>query len=179
MPNYKNAKIYAIKSFQTDKIYIGSTCERLRRRLYNHKSKYKQYLNSKFHFVYSFEIIKYPDAYIELLEKYPCNDKAELHKREGECIKENNCVNKNIAGRKKEEYYKERNLKKIKCYCGGSYVIRNKKTHIKTKKHKQWVYDCECGRSYLRCHKARHLKSSIHKRKLEEKLKEEKLKKDI
>ena len=28
MPNYQNAKIYVIKSIDTNKIYIGSTCQR-------------------------------------------------------------------------------------------------------------------------------------------------------
>ena len=42
---------------------------------------------------------------IELLEKCPCNDKDELRKQEGGCIRELNPVlNKQIAGRTNKEY---------------------------------------------------------------------------
>ena len=39
--DYKNGKIYTIRSFQTDKYYIGSTCTMLSKRFSNHKSNYK------------------------------------------------------------------------------------------------------------------------------------------
>ena len=42
MPDYSKAKIYAIKSDQLDKIYIGSTCRPLNIRFNEHKSKKKQ-----------------------------------------------------------------------------------------------------------------------------------------
>jgi len=112
MVNYKNSKIYTIRSHQTDLIYIGSTCNELRKRLYQHKAHYKSYLNGKRNYVTSFEIIKYDDAYIELYEKYPSNDKIELRKREGELIRELNCVNKRIPCRSKKEWEKN-NREKI------------------------------------------------------------------
>ena len=94
-----NGKIYAIKSNQTDKVYIGSTIRPLNRRLDGHKSDYKSYLNDKFSYVTSFEIVKFEDCFIELLEEVMCQDKIELHKIEGQYIKEMKCVNKNIPGR--------------------------------------------------------------------------------
>jgi predicted GIY-YIG superfamily endonuclease len=45
--DYKNGKIYAIRSHQTDEIYIGSTTQSLSKRFSNHKSKYKLYLEKK------------------------------------------------------------------------------------------------------------------------------------
>ena len=117
--DYKNGKIYAIRSHQTDQIYIGSTCSPLSKRLYQHKANYKGYLNKKYHYASSHEITQYDDAYIELLEECPCENKIQLYKKEGELIRENNCVNKHIAGRtikeNKREYY-EQNKDKIKEY---------------------------------------------------------------
>ena len=111
--DYKNGKIYTIRSHQTDKFYIGSTTTPLSKRLSGHKSHFRAYLDGKYHNVTSFEIIKYGDAYIELLEEFPCNNKMMLHKREGECIRrEPNCVNKVVVGRTRKEYYDE-NAEKI------------------------------------------------------------------
>lgn len=90
--NYKNGKIYAIRSYQTEEIYIGSTTQTLTKRLSSHK---RNICNSKL-------ILQYPDAYIELIENFPCNSKEELNRKEGEHIRANNCVNKE-AGRTPEE----------------------------------------------------------------------------
>src|SRR2546430_243205 len=93
--NYQDGKIYAIRSYQTDSVYYGSTTQTLTERLSLHKSDYKRYLNGNFHFITSFEILKYDDCYIELVEEYPCESKNELEKREGAVIKANNdAVNK-------------------------------------------------------------------------------------
>jgi len=122
--DYKNGKIYAIRSYQTDDIYIGSTCSPLSKRFYEHKKCYERYLKCKYENVSSFEIIKYEDAYIELIEKYPCNDKTELRKREGEYIRQMECVNKVIPGRKRKEWRKD-NRDKIK-QQNKQYKIDNK-----------------------------------------------------
>ena len=101
MNKYQNGKIYTIKSPNTDKIYIGSTTQKyLSSRLAQHKAHMKGNI-----FVSSSEIIKCGDAYIELIEMFPCNNKMELDKREGEIQKaHDNKVNKAIAGRTKKEY---------------------------------------------------------------------------
>ena len=59
---------YAVRSYQTDEIYIGSTLGTLRQRLYKHKQDLKQYNKGKFHYVTSYEIVKYDDAFIEMIE---------------------------------------------------------------------------------------------------------------
>ena len=101
MPDYKNGRIYAIRSHQTDQIYIGSTTQTLAERLRCHK----KIINTKN--CSSKLILEHEDAYIELIELFPCNSREELNKKEGEHIRSNNCVNKNIAGRTKTEYQKE------------------------------------------------------------------------
>jgi hypothetical protein len=95
--DYKNGKIYAIRSHQTEQIYIGSTTQPLTKRLNAHKAKN---CNSKL-------ILQYEDAYIELIETYSCENREQLNKREGEHIRANNCVNKLIAGRTQKEYLED------------------------------------------------------------------------
>lgn len=112
LSRYENGKIYSIRSHQTDKYYIGSSCNDLCKRLFVHRSKYKKYLNDKCHYVSSYEIIKYDDHYIEVIEDYPCKSKRELEKREGELQRQykNDIVNNRNAHRtseQREEYYKQ------------------------------------------------------------------------
>jgi len=92
MVNYQEGKIYKIVSYQTDKIYIGSTCKTLLcQRFAQHKNYYKQWLknNPKYHKITSFELLQYNDAQIILLENFPCNNKNELHAREYQLIQDN------------------------------------------------------------------------------------------
>ena len=113
MPNYQNSKIYAIKSYQTEYIYIGSTTRPLSERMSEHRKGYRYYLKGSLkNPSKSIEILKYDDCYIELIEKYPCSDRTELNKKEGEHIKNNKCINRCIAGRTKKEWY-EKNKDKI------------------------------------------------------------------
>jgi hypothetical protein len=101
MINYQNGKIYAIKSYQTELIYIGSTTRPLSHRLGQHRTYYKN--NTA---ISSKEILKYPDYYIELIELFQCNSREELEKQEGMHIRKNIniCVNCCIAGRTKKEW---------------------------------------------------------------------------
>ena len=100
--DYKNSKIYAIKSNSTDKIYIGSTTQKLSKRFSQHKSFFKKNIYHSS----SFEMFLLGDCYIELVELFPCSCKEELLKKEGEIIQKYNdkIVNKKIAGRTKKEY---------------------------------------------------------------------------
>jgi hypothetical protein len=49
--------------------------------------------------------------YIELYEYYPCNNKPELDKREGQITRQIGNINKFVAGRTKKEYYYENHEK--------------------------------------------------------------------
>ena len=100
MPNFSQGKIYMIWSPHTEKIYVGSTTQSLSSRFSAHKGKTR--CSSK-------EIMEFPETKIELIEEYPCENKKELNKREGEVIRENKdkCVNKRIAGRTTKEFLKE------------------------------------------------------------------------
>lgn len=108
MPDYKNAKIYKIVSNITNDVYIGSTCSPLSQRLSEHRRKYTQYLNGKFHYMTSFKVLETNDYCIVLIEDYPCERKENLHARERSFIQGcNNCVNTIIPMRTRKEYYEQ------------------------------------------------------------------------
>ena len=134
MPNYQNSKIYVLRSHQTEKIYIGSTCNELRKRLHSHKTQYRRFNNKKYNIYYtSYEILKFDDCYIELYEKYPCTDRNELNKREGEIIRSLDCVNKVIAGRTRKQYNID-NKEYLKKY---HQIYREKNKEIIKKRQKE------------------------------------------
>jgi hypothetical protein len=142
---YNTAKIYTIRSNSTDKYYIGATTCSLAQRLGQHKAQLKMHLKGNGSRCSSFEILKHPDAYIELLENINCNNKEELNKREGELQREhiNNLINTKMEGRTRTEYYND-NIEQITAHketkkrcdiCDRSYRIDNWVHHAKTKKH--------------------------------------------
>lgn len=78
--NYKNGKIYCIRSPNTDMIYIGATAQvRLCNRMKSHRKSSNRTTSRK--------IIQAGDAYIELIENFPCNSKEELNAREAYFIR--------------------------------------------------------------------------------------------
>ena len=84
---YENGVIYVIRSPNTRRVYIGSTCTTLCKRFYQHRIQFDSYLRGGKNFISSFDIIMAGNAYIELLEAYPCKTKQELTRREGELIR--------------------------------------------------------------------------------------------
>jgi predicted GIY-YIG superfamily endonuclease len=55
--DYKNGKIYCIRSHKSNDVYIGSTTQPLHKRFYHHKNNYKYWKNGKYHYVTSFKLI--------------------------------------------------------------------------------------------------------------------------
>ena len=100
--DYQKGKIYSLRSSHSDEVYYGSTIQKLSVRKAKHIYDYKRYLAGKYHYVSSFNVIKYDDCRIVLEEAYPCNSKAKLEKREGEIIREKTCINKLIPGKLKK-----------------------------------------------------------------------------
>ena len=143
-------KIYIIRSHQTEDVYYGCTTQKyLSARFSCHKMDYIRWLNKQRNFITSFEIVKYEDAYIELVEEVEYETKEELKAREGFYIRNNNCINKTIPDRtgkewrqtnyennkeviseKKKEHYqinKEKIIKKQKEYYEKNKDIINEK----------------------------------------------------
>ena len=141
---YQNAKIYRIVSDQTNMIYIGSTIDKLNKRLTNHICNYNKYLNGNKMYCSSYEILKYDDYKIELIELYPCDNKNELHEKEQYYLTfyKDICVNKQKAytGLTKIEYNKERyqnNKDKIQEYKKEYYQLNREKLLERNRKYKQ------------------------------------------
>ena len=87
-------KIYKITSRETPRCYIGSTIQKIETRFSEHKSTYKKWIKGTYGYCTSFEIIKFFDCSIELLEeiKQPTDD--ELLTKEKEYInKTDMCTN--------------------------------------------------------------------------------------
>ena len=102
MPDYQNGKIYTIRCKSDNTlIYVGSTSTTLSRRLAEHKSKSKKYNTRK---IYQSVNGNWDDWYIELYEVYPCENKEQLNKREGEITRAIGTLNMTIAGRTLKEY---------------------------------------------------------------------------
>jgi hypothetical protein len=116
MPNYQRGKIYRIISPSKNLVYYGSTIQSLGKRIADHLCNLNRYSNniSKTYYL-SFLVLECEDYKIELVENYPCNNKQELCKKEGEYIKANECVNKNVAGRTMKEWRQDK-ADKIKQY---------------------------------------------------------------
>ena len=133
--DYKNGKIYKITDIAYTKMYIGSTCQPLSKRFTNHKALFKLWKDGKHNKVSSFDLFEefgIENCKIELIENYECNCKDELQKKEGEHIKNNDCVNKCIPCRTQKEYYVD-NKNKIKEY----YVDNKNKICEKIKEYQQ------------------------------------------
>lgn len=115
MVNYQNGKIYAIRSYKGDKVYVGSTSKKyLSSRMAAHNGDFKKWsLGKKSSCCSSRELFNeygVENCYIELLELFPCNSREELNTRENHFIRTLNCVNKNKAftsPEEKAEYYVE------------------------------------------------------------------------
>lgn len=145
MPDYQKGKIYKLWSPQgtEEEVYYGSTIDDLRKRKNHHKNT--NFCNSRILFE------KYDDIRIELVEEYPCNSKAELLKKEGEYIKNNKCLNRNIPTRTPKEWYND-NKNYVKEYKKNYQQINKEELAKKQKnykdKNKEFLKEkitCECG----------------------------------
>ena len=134
MPNYQDGQIYTIRC-RTDNtlIYVGSSTMTLSRRLAYHRITGK---TSKTAF-YTCVNGKWDDWYIELYEVYPCENKQELCKREGEIIREIGTLNSKISGRTDKEWQLD-NPDKVKLKAQRYYQnnpdkikLANQKCHQK------------------------------------------------
>ena len=190
MQRYEHGKIYKIVDVGLNKCYYGSTTEPLSKRMERHRRCYKQYLesgkvdtNSRILFSeYGIENCK-----IFLVEDFPCDTKEQLLRREGEYIRNNACVNKQVAGRTHKEYHDEFNdyLKvkqreriqrnKAQIRAQSKEYRETEKEHIKERgklyyqQNKESILEkqskpfyCDCGATCVWGRKARHFRTKKH-----------------
>lgn len=163
MVNYQNSKIYKITDVSYTKCYIGSTCKKLCQRMSGHRSRYRAWKDGKETGMTSFILFEefgVENCKIELVENYPCNSKEELHKREGEHIKNILCVNKiNPNNKNDAEYHKQYridNADKIK-----QYKMDNKE-HIKLLLHEYHQENKEAISEYKKQYRLENMEKIKH-----------------
>jgi hypothetical protein len=103
MPDYQKGKIYTIRCRTDDElIYVGSTIMTLSKRLAEHRyaSVNKQKTGKRFYK----DVENWDDWYIELYEEYPCENKQQLNRKEGEIIRKIGTLNIRIEGRTQKEW---------------------------------------------------------------------------
>lgn len=138
MPDYSNGKIYIVRSPHTEEVYIGSTVSTLSKRMGQHREKFNLWKKGEHHYFTCFKLIDLGDAYIELIEEYPCENKNQLERREGQIMRETvNCVNIQIAGQTKKEYRVDN--KEIISEKAKEYRVDNKESILA--KHKEYYED--------------------------------------
>lgn len=122
-------KIYKLVGYGLT--YYGSTNSSLGTRKSHHKNCYKRFLEGKDNRNTALDILEKGDDWdIFLVEEV--EDEDQLLKREGFYIKNNECVNKRVAGRTKKEYYED-NEEKIKAY--KSKWAKDNRERLKQKYH--------------------------------------------
>ena len=189
---YQRGKIYKLISNQTDDVYYGSTIENvITNRLSKHRIDYRRWINNKSHYVTSYEVVKYDDCKIILVENFPCNTKYELTAREQYYIESNKCINKNKAptGLTVKEYNKEyykndyenrserlkRNEEHIKEVSKKYREIHMEEIHLKLRKYyednkekiqekRRKNFTCNCGSKITTSNILRHEQSKKHMR---------------
>lgn len=180
MPDYALGKIYRIISPNTDRIYIGSTCEpRLTRRLSSHVVQYKRWVAGTSYHTSSSVIIAAGDYNIELIELYPCSHHADLRVREQHHIRENagtvcnanrayadDDETKEMLSRYRAAHADEINRRSALYRAANPDRCRRHAAEYaaahpqRRRKH----ITCECGGRYTLEHKQVHLRSGKHTR---------------
>ena len=145
---YLEGQIYKISSYsRPDLVYIGSTCKSLNQRLSGHLSSFNRFIKGKTKkCLSSFEIIKLGDYHIDLIEKFPCENRTQLLCRETYFIRTMVCVNNRVSYRTEEER-KADDVRQCREY---------------QKEYDKIIDTCECGYVYKRNYKSTHIKSRIH-----------------
>jgi hypothetical protein len=187
MPDYSKGKIYTIRNRDDyTKIYVGSTIQTLAVRFGGHKRRSND--NKKNHYKLYVEVNNnWSNWYIELYEEYPCNNKEELLKKEGEVIRLIGTLNTVIPGRTDKEYREDtkeikreydllyrtinkdkRNAKKKEYYENNKDLLNSKRRDNYYKnieknleKNKEKIM-CDCGCEITKINLKRHLQSKKH-----------------
>ncbi len=159
---YEKGKIYTIRCRTDDKlIYVGSTIQPLAVRWGGHKAVCKMEKH-KNRLIYKTINENWDNWYIELYEEYPCENKEQLNKREGEVIRQIGSLNVCIPNRTTKEwrfdnkdkinqYYQDKQqdiLKQKKEYyiANRDKILKSKKVYYNDNKN---IISIKCKERYL------------------------------
>jgi hypothetical protein len=118
----KKNVIYAIKSYQTELYYIGNTFDKLNKRMCSHRQKFHGYWKTK-KYSPAFDILRYEDAYIEIIENHSGTSRYALAEKQRDYIRKNKEFVVNAIVGKSQDHKEE--LMKI---SKQRYDEKNKKT---------------------------------------------------
>ena len=175
MPDYSKGKICKIFNSIDDEIYVGTTIEKLSKRMAHHRGcvNMDKYNGKLYQHMRSLGVDQF---YIELVEIFPCETIEELLAKEGEWIMKIGTLNMKVSGGTKQEtdkHYYNKNRATIdeqqKLYYENNREIikQNVKEYrevnldiVKAKQAEKIT--CECGCKITRSHISHHRKSSKH-----------------
>jgi hypothetical protein len=165
-------KIYSLVSSKTKYVYIASTQGTLESKLAVHKTHYDLWADSEATYHCSFELLKFPDCDIKLLEEctnMSLNEKASLIQKWIDAT--DFCVNRLDAQeydrtKAKAILVKESKLKNMRQTYNEKtkqkrleYIEKNRE---KIKAFQNTKCSCECGGSYTKANKSNHMSTKKH-----------------
>lgn len=132
MVNYNDTIIYKLccKNPEIKDIYVGHTCNHLRR-----KHEHKKACNNSNRKDYNYHVYKFirdnggfDNWHMVMIEEYPCESKLQAERKEREYIENLNAtLNRQIPTRKQME--------KFECECGLTTNSSHQARHRRTNKH--------------------------------------------
>jgi hypothetical protein len=171
MTKYEKGMIYKLvkkDDFDNNNIYIGSTCNIIKRRYY-HKAACLNENNSRYNmklYIFIRENGGWDNWIITPVESYPCNNKRELEIRERYYIEtfkaKLNIVIPTRTDKEYKKYYTDKYKEKILYYnkkYAAEYRIKNKE---KVEEYKKKRVICECGCEVSNDGISRHKKTDKH-----------------
>ena len=105
---YAHALIFTIRSkSQKDKYFIGGTVQQLSQKMHTYRKEFNKLKPDAEYISPLNKLLGADDAYIELLESFPCKNKLELDKRIGELIREHSAAINHISDPKPKKPKKD------------------------------------------------------------------------
>ena len=174
MVNYKKSIIYKLccKDVNIKEIYVGSTCNQLRKRKNKHKSDCNNE-NSNIYNSYVYKFIRQNSGFenwsMIIIENYPCENKRELEKRERYFMEVLNSTLNSYkpftTEEEKKEQVKQRyenNKTEIKDYQDKNKDKIKEQQKEYNEKHKKERYNCICGSNIRLVDKKKHFRTTKH-----------------
>ena len=136
--NFNNGKIYKITNNINNEVYVGSTCDILRKRFNIHKLQITQESKKNRPLYKLMNELGTHIFRIDLIEDYPCDDKQALRQREGYWIRQLGTLNQQIAGRTEKQKYID----------NKEIILERNKKYVEEHKERRQEYMTEYSKEY-------------------------------
>ena len=136
--NFGNAKVYCIRNYVNEEVYVGSTCQPLSKRMAKHKSSMNNTAKKGRKLYQEMTKLGTDQFYIELLEEVKCENVEQLRAKEGYYIRKMGTLNGLINGRTKEELTQTQEYKDKKKEQDRNWYLNNKEySNQKSKEYRE------------------------------------------